>query len=63
VEMPVLYFVDPKYATDYETKGQKEVTLSYTFYPAVDSKPAAKQAKASPPKAVSALGGSTGAGL
>jgi cytochrome c oxidase assembly protein subunit 11 len=63
VEMPVLYFVDPKYATDYETKGQKEVTLSYTFYPAVDSKPAASQAKASPPKAVSALGGSTGAGL
>ncbi|WP_243625945.1 cytochrome c oxidase assembly protein [Phenylobacterium hankyongense] len=63
VEMPVLYFVDPKYATDYETKGQKEVTLSYTFYPAVDSKPPAQQAKASPPKAVSALGGSTAAGL
>ena len=38
VEMPVLYFVDPKYATDYETKGQKEITLSYTFYPATDAK-------------------------
>jgi len=42
VEMPVLYFVDPKYAQDFETKGQKEVTLSYTFFPAVDAKPAPK---------------------
>lgn len=40
VEMPVLYFVDPAYVKDYETKGQDEVTLSYTFYPAVDAKPA-----------------------
>lgn len=39
VEMPVLYFVDPKYAQDFETKTAKEVTLSYTFYPAVDAKP------------------------
>jgi cytochrome c oxidase assembly protein subunit 11 len=38
VEMPVLYFVDPKYATDFETRGEKEVTLSYTFYPAADAK-------------------------
>jgi cytochrome c oxidase assembly protein subunit 11 len=41
VEMPVLYFVDPKYASDFETQGKKEVTLSYTFYPAVDAKPTA----------------------
>ena len=39
VELPVLYFVDPKYATDFETRNQKEVTLSYTFYPATDVKP------------------------
>lgn len=37
VEMPVLYFVDPKYAEDFETKGMKEITLSYTFYPATDA--------------------------
>ena len=48
VEMPVLYFVDPKYATDFETRNQKDVTLSYTFYPATDVKPqtaAAAEAK------------------
>ena len=39
VEMPVLYFIDPKWVNDFETKTQKDVTLSYTFYPAVDAKP------------------------
>lgn len=39
VDMPVLYFIDPKYADDFETKGKKEVTLSYTFFPAVDAPP------------------------
>jgi cytochrome c oxidase assembly protein subunit 11 len=57
VEMPVLYFIDPKWADDYETKGFKEVTLSYTFYPAVDAKPPAVSAQAAPAKPVSALGG------
>jgi len=47
VEMPVLYFVDPKYAEDSDTKGKGEVTLSYTFYPAVDAKPP-KRAEAAP---------------
>ena len=41
VELPVLYFVDPKYATDFETRGEHEVTLSYTFYRATDAKPPA----------------------
>jgi len=39
VEMPVLYFVDPKYAQDFETKTKSEITLSYTFYPATDAPP------------------------
>ena len=39
VEMPVLYFIDPKWMSDFETKSQRDVTLSYTFYPAVDAKP------------------------
>lgn len=63
VDMPVLYFVDPKYASDFETKGKKEVTLSYTFFPAVDAPAPAKVAQASATKPVSALGGSTAAGL
>jgi len=41
VEMPVLYFVDPKFTQDINTKGLTDVTLSYTFFPAVDAKPPA----------------------
>ena len=63
VEMPVLYFVDPKYAEDSDTRGKGEVTLSYTFYPAVDAQPAAKSAKASVVKPASGLGGPAAAGL
>lgn len=59
VEFPVVYFIDPKYATDLNTKNQGEVTLSYTFYPAV----AAKQAQASQEKPASALGGTPRTGL
>jgi cytochrome c oxidase assembly protein subunit 11 len=47
VEFPVVYFVDPKYADDPETKGKGEVTLSYTFFPSVDGD-AAGQAQAVP---------------
>jgi cytochrome c oxidase assembly protein subunit 11 len=63
VEMPVLYFVDPKYADDPETKNKGQITLSYTFYPAVDAKPATTTAKASAAKPASGLGGPAAAGL
>jgi cytochrome c oxidase assembly protein subunit 11 len=59
VEFPVVYFVDPKYASDFETQNKGEVTLSYTFYPAV----ASKQAQASQEKPASALGGTPRTGL
>jgi len=45
VDMPVLYYVDPKYADDINTKGKPEVTLSYTFFPSTS-----KEAKAAPVK-------------
>jgi cytochrome c oxidase assembly protein subunit 11 len=38
---PVVYFVDPQYAQDFDTKNSGQITLSYTFYPAADAKPPA----------------------
>jgi cytochrome c oxidase assembly protein subunit 11 len=33
VDMPVVFFVDPKIKQDPDTKDVDEITLSYTFYP------------------------------
>jgi len=33
VDMPVLFYVDPKLRDDEDTKALDEITLSYTFYP------------------------------
>ena len=33
VDMPVVFFVDPKILNDDDTKDVHEITLSYTFYP------------------------------
>lgn len=50
-EFPVVYFVAPEFASDFETKGVQEVTLSYTFFPSTEG------------TAQAALGGTAGAGL
>ena len=56
VDFPVVYFVDPKYVTDPDTKNEPDVTLSYTFFPVGGSPPADKTADNARPKSTSALG-------
>jgi cytochrome c oxidase assembly protein subunit 11 len=34
-EFPLVYYVDPLYAKDRDTRYQSEITLSYTFFPVV----------------------------
>lgn len=63
IEFPMVYFVDPAYADDPETKGKGDITLSYTFFPAVDAPGEGKRADASQAQARSALGGTPRAGL
>ena len=43
MEFPVVYFIDPEFATDPETKGKTEVTLSYTFFEVDGGKSAANK--------------------
>ena len=33
IDMPVLFYVDPKLRDDQDTRALDEITLSYTFYP------------------------------
>ena len=61
-EFPVVYTVDPKYAKDRDTRDQGEITLSYTFFPAVDVE-GATNPSAPAPGGASGLGGRARAGL
>ncbi len=63
VEFPVVYFVDPQYADDPETTGKGEITLSYTFFPAVLDDPKQKQTASTTPRIVQPLGGAPSRGL
>lgn len=59
IEFPVLYYIDPEIARDFDTRGVKEITLSYTFFPA---EPPATKVQASATM-MRALGGERPAGL
>jgi len=62
-DFPVVYFVDPKYASDPDTQNQPDITLSYTFFPVATHAAADKSAANTPAKAASALGGTAKAAL
>ena len=36
-DFPVVYFVDPRFVDDFETRSANEITLSYTFFPATSA--------------------------
>ena len=55
-DFPGVYFVDPKYASDPDTKNQPDITLSYTFFPVGASAAAGKSADNGRAKSSSALG-------
>jgi cytochrome c oxidase assembly protein subunit 11 len=40
IEFPMVYYVQPGFATDRNTDRLQEITLSYTFFPSPDAKPA-----------------------
>ena len=63
VEFPVVYFVDPRYGTGADTRGGPEITLSYTFFPAVTGPRISSIQGSGPSEAASPLGGSRRAGL
>lgn len=47
VDMPVSFFIDPKLIENRELDGLRDITLSYTFYPATGSSAAAASAEPS----------------
>jgi cytochrome c oxidase assembly protein subunit 11 len=58
-DFPVVYFVDPRFASDPNTKNTPQITLSYTFFRAAKAAPAAVGAN----KTTTPIGGSPRAAL
>ncbi|MDE2355533.1 MAG: cytochrome c oxidase assembly protein [Alphaproteobacteria bacterium] len=70
-EFPVVYYVDPRFGQDRDTRYEPDITLSYTFFPATDAgkaapaqtKPQATASQARAAPAAGPLGGTAKAGL
>lgn len=62
IEFPMIYFVDPEYASDFETRGKTEITLSYTYFRSPEAAGGQTAALAGDPPA-SPLGGTARPGL
>ena len=62
-EFPVVYFIDPKFASDPETRGYNDITLSYTFVQVAAPPAKASPAKAETVKRAQGLGAAASAGL
>ncbi len=58
IKFPMVYFVDPEYAEDFETRNKAEITLSYTYYPSDEDVAVSRLADASGKSAAYPLGGS-----
>ncbi|HZV85304.1 MAG TPA: cytochrome c oxidase assembly protein [Brevundimonas sp.] len=56
LKFPVQYFVAPEMATDRESRGVEEITLSYTFYPTQGFDQAANAGSAPMPQTSGAAG-------
>lgn len=70
MRFPVIFYVEPKFASDRNTSAFQEITLSYTYYPSRNaaaaagaSAPAAKLATATATKPPEGLGGTRTGGL
>lgn len=57
LDFPVVYFIDPRFAEDFETRGKSEVTLSYTFFPSTESQGQAQRSNVAAANGSAALGG------
>jgi cytochrome c oxidase assembly protein subunit 11 len=56
-EFPVVYYVDPRFAEDRDTRYEPDITLSYTFFRATDRpKPVAEATTARRPLGAAATG-------
>ncbi len=63
MEFPMIFFVDPAFVKDRDTRKFTDIALSYTFFPVEPAKAQAAAAETGRPAPAAALGGAAKAGL